>query len=144
MIDFQDDEIAVFDFIQTKSYKYQGARVNANQLIAIALRTGEIILRNIFGQQLARFDTGLGSEIIDIASPQTVDHPYFSVMNREGVIKTYNFTIIESSAGYYKFAKEEFGMNRKNESKSEEEISKTKYGMRMQDAGFPLKYTEPL
>lgn len=59
-------------------------------------------------------------------------------------MKVYNYTVIESVAGYYKYARDEFGLMKRNESKTEAEIMNTKYGARMMDAGFPLKFTSPL
>eukprot|EP00347_Sterkiella_histriomuscorum_P012430 403368609 len=143
IISFDDQEIKVFDFIQTKTLKYAGAKSNVNQLIAVALSNGEIILRNPQGQELARFDSGLGSDIIDFASPQTVDESYFAILNSQGQMKVYNYTIVESQMGYYKYAREEYGLMKRNDSKSIEEVMETKYGKRMLEAGFPLKFTKP-
>ena len=56
-------------------------------------------------------------------------------------MRVYNYTIIESVTGYYKYAKEQFSLMRRNDSKSIEEIKQTKYGQKMMSENFPLKYS---
>ncbi|CDW86650.1 UNKNOWN [Stylonychia lemnae] len=144
IVSFGDEEVRVFDFIQTKSIKYHNAKTNVNQLLIFGLSNGDVVIRNPIGQELLRMDTGLGAEIIDIGSPQTVDEAYFAVMNKKGILKVFNYTIIETSQSFYKYAREKYGLKSKGDSRSEDELKETTPGKKMFADGFPLKFSQPL
>ena len=82
-------------------------------------------MKNAFGDLLVQYQTDLGSEIVNIASPQTTDESYFGVLNSQGVMKVYNYTIIESQQSYAKYIRDNFNVRRYNESRSEDEIAGT-------------------
>lgn len=89
--------ISAYDILLTKSYRYPNSKqgTNTNQMLAIALSNGDLHLRTPVGDHLLTINTGI-EDIIDIAGPGTVDESYLAVMNREGKMKVYNYTIIES------------------------------------------------
>lgn len=53
---------------------------------------------------------------------------YFAVMNRRGQIRVYNYTIIETLHQFYKYARENYGLKSKNDSRSIEELRETSAG----------------
>ena len=60
-----------------------------------------------------------------IASPQTTDEAYFGILTSKGHLKIYNYTIIENQGTYNKYVRDNFGVRRYNESRTEEEIQET-------------------
>ena len=89
-------EIRTFEFVSTKALRYFNRKVNVNQLIFVALSTGELIVKNPLGDLLLSFHTDLGDDIMGIASPQTTDEAYFGILTTKGHLKIYNYTIIEN------------------------------------------------
>ena len=79
-----------------------------------------------------------------IAAPQTTDESYFGLLTTKGILKIYNYTIIESQATYNKYVRDNFGVRRFNESRTEEEIEQTPQGLKMAEEGFPLVFRKPL
>ena len=45
-------EIRTFEFVSTKALRYFNRKVNVNQLIFVALSTGELIVKNPLGDLL--------------------------------------------------------------------------------------------
>lgn len=121
----KDVEIKAFDFIATKALRYLSRRNNANQLYIVALSTGEVIIKNPFGDLLIKFQTDLGNDIVNVGAPQTTDESYFTVLNRKGVLKIFNYTIIEAQPTYNKYIRDNFGVRRFNDTKTEEEMAQT-------------------
>lgn len=60
------------------------------------------------------------------------------------MMKVYNYTVIESAVSYYKYARENYGMKKRNDSMTEEEVKGTDYGKRMFAESFPLRFYQPL
>ena len=89
--------ISAYDLLLTKSFRYPNSKpgTNTNQMLAIALSNGDLYLRTPVGDHLLTINTGIEG-IMDIAGPGTVDDCFLAVMNKEGRMKVYNYTIIES------------------------------------------------
>lgn len=92
------------------------------------LDSGEIVIRNPHGQELLTLQSGLGSDVVDIAAPQTVDESYFALLTEDGRLKVYNYTVIDSPNTFLKYAKENYGLKGRVDNKTLDEIKESKAG----------------
>lgn len=113
----------------------------------VALSNGEVILKAPYEPNplnLLRYQTNL-DKIVEIATPPSAnldDSSFFSVLNADGKLKIYNYTVIENHHTHAKFAKDYFRVRLGlNTSKPFEE---TLGGQKMIDQGYPIKFSQPL
>ena len=78
------------------------------------------------------------TDIVDIASPQTTDEHFFTLLNKDGILKIYNYTIIDTPYVHSKYLKE-IGIKRA-ENKTAEEIDALPESKKLKDKRVPSKF----
>lgn len=119
-------------------------------MLVIALSNGEVIIRAPFEDGkavLLTVQSGL-DKIVDIAAPTTPgDDSFFALLNADGRMKIYNFTIIENFQTYNKYIRDNFGVkgiNTNSPNATKRGLEDTPQGQRMIDQNFPLRFSSPL
>ncbi len=92
-----ESPVLLFDIFAAKIYR-NFQHQTTNHILVTLLENGQISFSNQIGDKMGTFDTGLaGQDVVSIAAPQMYDDTYFAIMTRDGMMKVFNYTLIEKS-----------------------------------------------
>ena len=89
-----NERVAAFEIFPAKSFKSSSGK-NNNLLIMLVLENGEVLIKNTLGNQLIRFQSNM-TDVIDIAAPTSFDEQFFALLDKQGNLKVFNYTIIDN------------------------------------------------
>ena len=73
-------------------------------MLVLVTRNGEVIFRNVAGEEMARVDSGK-RDLVDMAVPFNDDN-FICLLSKNGDLSVMNYTVIDSPNAYSRYLRE--------------------------------------